>query len=222
MKYENYRLPGGKTLSEVTFEDIRWQYGVFRCNSTGAGRDKKYFPWRGAKTKLGEIEEHDWCQLAEAVIERAGETDLLKQLIQWCTEHNFTGDSAAEIRKEALQLHTSRIFDNPQWVGYLPFNKRYRPEVWDAANIVFVRMECCPEPGAVTQEQIDRSYMGQIACPHCGRWNTFTILGNRSGSGSTSGPIPRSDCKLNSKHSISGKDADADDTDSPWEEDDDD
>ena len=160
--------------------------------------------------------------MAEAVIERAGETDLLKQLIQWCTEHNFTGDSAAEIRKEALQLHTSRIFDNPQWVGYLPFNKRYRPEVWDAANIVFVRMECCPEPGAVTQEQIDRSYMGQIACPHCGRWNTFTILGNRSGSGLISGPIPRSDCEPDAKHLISGKDADADDADSPWEEDDDD
>ena len=124
MKHGDYKLPGGRDLSTITFEDIRWQYGVFHCNSTGAGRDKKYFPWRGAKTKLGEIEEHDWCQLAEAVIEQAGETDLLKQLIQWCTEHNFTGDSAAEIRKEALQLHTSRIFDNPQWVGYLPFNKR--------------------------------------------------------------------------------------------------
>ena len=117
--------------------------------------------------------------------------------------------SAAEIRKEALQLHTSRIFDNPQWVGYLPFNKRYRPEVWDAANIVFVRMECCPEPGAVTQEQIDRSYMGQIACPHCGRWNTFTILGNHSGPAPISGPIPRSDREPDAKHLISGKDADA-------------
>ena len=107
MKHGDYKLPGGRDLSTITFEDIRWQYGVFHCNSTGAGRDKKYFPWRGAKTKLGEIEEHDWCQLAEAVIERAGETDLLKQLIQWCTEHNFTGDSAAEIRKEALRLHRS-------------------------------------------------------------------------------------------------------------------
>lgn len=221
MKYEDYKLPGGRDLSTITFEDIQWQYGVFRCNSTGAGRDKKYFPWRGAKTNLGEIEERNWRRLAEAAIEHAGETDLLKQLIQWCSEHNFTGASAAEIRREALQLHTSRIFDNPQWVGYLPFNKRYRPEIWDAANIVFVRMECCPEPGAVTQEQIDRSYMGQIACPHCGRWNTFTILGYRSGSGSTSGPIPRSDCELNAKHSISGKDADANDTDSPWEDDDD-
>lgn len=222
MKHEDYKLPGGRDLSTITFEDIQWQYGVFRCNSTGAGRDKKYFPWRGAKTKLGEIEERNWCRLAEAAIEHARETDLLKQLIQWCSEHNFTGASAAEIRREALQLHTSRIFDNPQWVGYLPFNKRYRPEIWDAANIVFVRMECCPEPGAVTQEQIDRSYMGQIACPHCGRWNTFTILGYRSGSGSTSDPIPRSDYELDAKHLISGKDADADGADSPWEEDDDD
>ena len=221
MKHEDYKLPGGRDLSTITFEDIQWQYGVFRCNSTGAGRDKKYFPWRGAKTKLGEIEERNWCRLAEAAIEHARETDLLKQLIQWCSEHNFTGASAAEIRREALQLHTSRIFDNPKWVGYLPFNKRDRPEIWDAANIVFVRMKCCPKPGAVTQEQIDRSYMGQIACPHCGRWNTFTILGYRSGSGSTSGPIPRSDCELNAKHSISGKDADANDTDSPWEDDDD-
>ena len=51
MKHGDYKLPGGRDLSTITFEDIRWQYGVFHCNSTGAGRDKKYFPWRGAKTK---------------------------------------------------------------------------------------------------------------------------------------------------------------------------
>ena len=77
MKYENYRLPGGKTLSEATFEDIRWQYGVFRCNSTGAGRDKKYTPWRAVKTKLGEIEECDWCKLVEAVIGFSGDTSTV-------------------------------------------------------------------------------------------------------------------------------------------------
>ena len=71
MKHEDYKLPGGRDLSTITFEDIQWQYGVFRCNSTGAGRDKKYFPWRGAKTKLGEIEERNWCRLAEAAIEYA-------------------------------------------------------------------------------------------------------------------------------------------------------
>ena len=176
MKYENYRLPGGKTLSEATFEDIRWQYGVFRCNSTGAGRDKKYTPWRAVKTKLGEIEECDWCKLVEAVIERENEVPLLNALIQWCNEHNYVSASVSEMRKEALQLHASRIFDNPQWIGFIPFNAKYRPEILNTANIVFVRMTCCPEAGAVTQEQIDRACSGQISCPHCGRWNSFTIL----------------------------------------------
>ena len=129
MKYGDYHLPSGVDFSSITYEDIRWQYGVFRCNSTGSGRDKKHLPWDGVKTNLGEIEEKDWCRLADAVIERDGETHLLKHLIQWCSEHNYIGASAAELRKEALQLHIDRVFDNPQWGGYLPFNKRYRPEV---------------------------------------------------------------------------------------------
>ena len=32
MKYEDYHLPSGVDLSSITYEDIRWQYGVFRCN----------------------------------------------------------------------------------------------------------------------------------------------------------------------------------------------
>lgn len=179
MKYGNYELPQGRDLSSLSFEDIRWQNGVFRCNSTGAGRDKQRTYWHGVKTKLGEIEEKDWCRLAEALIEYSGETQLLKYLIQWCTEHNYTRDSAAELRKEALQLHAARIFDNPQWVGYLPFNKRYRPAVWRTANIVFVQNECCQKIGAVTQEQIDRAYTGTISCPHCGKWSKFTIVRRR-------------------------------------------
>ena len=107
MKYGDYHLPSGVDFSSITYEDIRWQYSVFRCNSTGSGRDKKHLPRDGVKTNLGEIEEKDWCRLAEAVIERDGETHLLKHLIQWCTEHNYTGDSAAELRKEALQLHVA-------------------------------------------------------------------------------------------------------------------
>ena len=43
MKYGDYHLPSGVDFSSITYEDIRWQYGVFRCNSTGSGRDKKAF-----------------------------------------------------------------------------------------------------------------------------------------------------------------------------------
>ena len=99
MKFSNYNLPDDGAIASITFEDIRWQYGVFRCNSTGSGRDKRYFPWRGVKTALGEIEEKDWCKLAESLIEFAGETDLLKYLLQWCDEHKYPQSSAAEVRK---------------------------------------------------------------------------------------------------------------------------
>ena len=92
---------------------------------------------------------------------------------------NHIGASAAELRKEALQLHIDRVFDNPQWGGYLPFNKRYRPEVWQAAHIVYVRNECCHKISPVTQEQIDHAYNGTIPCPHCGRWSEFIVLGIR-------------------------------------------
>lgn len=34
MKYGDYHLPSGVDFSSITYEDIRWQYGVFRCNST--------------------------------------------------------------------------------------------------------------------------------------------------------------------------------------------
>lgn len=132
----------------------------------------------GVASKLlwGRSKKKDWCKLAESLIEFAGETDLLKYLLQWCDEHKYPQSSAAEVRKEALQLHTARIFDNPQWVGFVPFNTKYRPTALDTAHIVLVRMDCCPEAGSVTQEQIDHAYEGQISCPHCGRWNNFTIL----------------------------------------------
>lgn len=84
---------------------------------------KKYTPWRAVKTKLGEIEECDWCKLVEAVIERENEVPLLNALIQWCNEHNYVSAPVSEMRKEALQLHASRIFDNPQWIGFIPLTQ---------------------------------------------------------------------------------------------------
>ena len=179
MNQENYKLPGGVEFSSITYEDILWQTGVFRYERTGSGRDKITFYWNAVKTKLGEIEEKNWCRLAEALIERENETQLLKDLIQWCTEHNYVKASAAEIRKDALQLHVARFFDDPQWIDFIPFNKKYRPEVLETANIVFVRNECCQKGGPVTQEQIDRSHAGTIACPFCGRWSRYIVLGTR-------------------------------------------
>ena len=123
---------------------------------------------------------HNASMAEELLRQKMGNSpEAIKHLIQWCSEHNYIGASATELRKEALQLHIDRVFDNPQWGGYLPFNKRYRPEVWRAAHIVYVRNECCHKISPVTQEQIDHAYNGTIPCPHCGRGSEFIVLGIR-------------------------------------------
>ena len=169
----------GVDVAALTFEDIRCRHRIFRCNSTGSGRDKKHIPWNAMQTNIGEFEIKIWCRLVEAVIEDKGEQQLLNNLIQWASEHNYTKDPAAKIREKALELHANRIFDNPQWVSFIPFNLRYRPEVLEKVDILVVSTACCVKPGEVTQAQIDQAYDGKIACPHCGRWSSFTILRRR-------------------------------------------
>ncbi len=160
-------------FSKLEFEDLRWQYGVFQSTSTGSGREKRHGSWIGVKTRLGEIEVKVWCQAAEKLIREKGEQELLGYLIQWCSELNFLKESADRIRKRALQLHVDRIFDNPRWVDFVPFNRRYRPDVLNTAHLVTVVNECCQKPGVVTQEQIDAACEGAIACPCCGRGSHF-------------------------------------------------
>ena len=162
-------------MEHLSFEDIRWRYGVFHPTSTGAGRDKQYSAWIGVQTSLGEIEKGVWYQAAEAHpkgwgAEASGGADRLGE------RHNYAKDSARTVRHKALQLHISRIFDNPRWVNFIPFNREYRPEVLEHASLVTVINECCGKPGEVTQEQIDGACTGTVACPHCGRWSSFSIV----------------------------------------------
>lgn len=117
----------------------------------------------------------------EQLIEKSGEQWLQDALLQWEKEHNYAKSSAAELREKALELHSARIFDNPEWVCYIPFNKRFRPDVLEQAHIVTVVNECCGLPGEVTQEQIDRAYNKTVACPHCGRWSPFKRVGESDG-----------------------------------------
>ena len=168
-------------FSKLEFQDLRWQYGVFQSTSTGSGREKRHGSWIGVKTGLGEIEVKVWCQAAEKLIQQKGEQELLGYLTQWCSERNILKESADRIRKRALQLHVDRIFDNPRWVDFVPFNRRYRPDVLKTARLVTVVSECCQEPGVVTQEQIDAACEGAIACPCCGRWSHFEVTDSALG-----------------------------------------
>ncbi|MDD4509366.1 MAG: hypothetical protein PHY23_00375 [Oscillospiraceae bacterium] len=178
-------------VAAATFSDIRWHYGTFNTLSSGEGRNKTYTYRNGVKTDLGDIEESVWYRLAEAVICREGEQQILSWLIEWESEHNYSKEPPAMLRQQALKSHAARIFDCPQWVHYVPFNKRYRPDVYAQAHIVSVVNTCCKKIGEVTQEQIDRAYEGTVCCPHCGRWSTFIIPDKRE---AEHGPCQKCDC----------------------------
>ncbi|WP_313529291.1 hypothetical protein [Anaerotignum sp.] len=160
-------------LERLTFENLQYHLSLGQSTSTGSGRNKEYTYKHGVRTPLGVIEETEWYQLMEQLIERSDEQWLLDALIQWEKERNYTRATSADLRKEALRLHSSRIFDKPKWVYYIPFNRQYRPDVLRRAHIVTVINECCNLPGEVTQEQIDCAYAGMVFCPHCGRWSTY-------------------------------------------------
>jgi len=167
-------------LASVTCAEIRRHFGTGVALSTGSGREKKYTYRSGVQTDIGDIREDIWYQVAEHVVQRNGELWLVDALTEWERTHNFANRKPTELRQEALDLYAFRIFDNEEWVCYLPFNRKYRPEVLVQATIVTVTTDCCKTPGEVTQAQIDRAYVEQISCPHCGRWSTFSILPDES------------------------------------------
>ena len=111
----------------VTFEDLSVHFFTGRSILlSGSGRDKKYSYRSGVMTDVGDIELSRWRELVHGLIEKAHEQTLHEQLLKWvknCCPFQHTRE---EIETYALELHASRIFDNPKWAAYDEFNRRYR------------------------------------------------------------------------------------------------
>lgn len=171
----------GIDLETVKLSELRWHFGTgVAIHLSGTGRDKKYGYRHGVMCDLGDIREDIWYQVVAHIAQRDGEQQLVDALTAWSHEHNYTKDSSAQVRQSALQAYSYRIYDNPQWVDYVPFNRRFRPEVLRHTQLVTVIPACCSRPGEVTQEQIDHAWQNTICCPHCGRGSNFTIAGSES------------------------------------------
>ena len=116
----------------LTFANLKFETGTGVSYRDGSG--KSHYR-TGVETALGDIEESLWYKLMEQLIEKSGERWLLDALVQWS---KGPATDMKELRRQALQLHSYRMFDNPKWVDYIPFNKKYRPAVLDHAHIVTV------------------------------------------------------------------------------------
>lgn len=163
-------------MSELSFAALRCHYQTGRSYVvSGEGRNRIYGYRNGVQCDLGDIERKDWCEMVHELIHREGEQELYQKLLQYLKDHNYAKESKSELEFKALELHASRIFDNEQWVDFLKFNQKYRPEVISSTRLILIMPECCKKPGYLTLSRynLNTSYN---CCPNCGRWTRINLV----------------------------------------------
>ena len=114
----------------ISYEDIRLMYHTGKFVRDYSSQDKKAGKYRiGVMTKLGDIEEKDWIRYAEELVRRNNEETLFKQLKSWYRQTTPWLRDEKNLHRYTLECFVARIFDNPNWVDFVAFNERYRPEV---------------------------------------------------------------------------------------------
>lgn len=71
-------------------------------------------------------------------------------------------------------MHSHRIFDSEGWIDYIPFNRRFRPEVVEGRRFPKIRVDCCNrEISEVTEESLRRD---MAPCPGCGAFRSYEVI----------------------------------------------
>ena len=162
-------------MSEISFADLRCRFQTGRSYVvSGEGRNRVYGYRNGVQCALGDLERSQWCELAIDLIQRKGELELYKQLLQYLKDHNYAKASNKELEYHALELHMDRIFDNELWVDFLPFNQKYRPDFLPATRLILILPDCCKTAGYITQARYEKNINFNY-CPHCKRWTKISL-----------------------------------------------
>ena len=156
-------------LANVPLSQLQHRGGTYHCAK------KRERGRIGVQTDLGDILESVWREAVEHVALRDYESWLVDALEEWSKSLAFI-KGRNEARKYALELYSSRIFDNKQWVGYIEFNREYRPDFVKAERFLTVMAECCKQPGEMTRERYEAAY---TTCPICRRSAEVTIIKNK-------------------------------------------
>lgn len=120
----------GKLPENINYEDIRLMYHTGKFVRDYSSQDKKAGKYRiGVMTKLGDIEEKDWIRYAEELVRRNNEEALFKQLKSWYRQTTPWLRDEKDLHRHTLECFVARIHDNPNWVDFVAFNERYRPEL---------------------------------------------------------------------------------------------
>lgn len=165
-------------MNSLVFEDLRNRFGTGRSYViSGTGRNRVWGYRIGIQCAMGDIEVSEWQEKVRKLIEESGEQELYRQILNHLTETNYAKSTKAELEQKALELHAARIFDNPLWVDFVPFNQRFRPEVLQTVKLIPVMPGCCKKEGFITEaSHLERtSAEGKNYCPYCGRWTTIKV-----------------------------------------------
>ena len=170
-------------MAELTFADLRVYYGTGRAYTiSGKGRDRVTGYRSGVKCNLGDIEVNEWAAMVRELIAQSGEQELYEQLHTHTKEHNCRKSTKSELEQKVLELHAARIFDDPLWVDFIPFNKRFRPQYLQTVRLVSVMPECCKTVGLLTESRYRDGSPNREEnyCPHCGRWTQISLVQEQS------------------------------------------
>ena len=109
---------------DASFPDLR---EMFQTGRSVRGLDgKRDIGYRhGVMTELGDVEKSVWREAMIRLIDRSGERELFELLTDFVLGfgwfNNWSRTSMEDAEMYALQLHSSRIFENEEWVCYQDF-----------------------------------------------------------------------------------------------------
>ena len=109
---------------DASFPDLR---EMFQTGRSVRGLDgKRDIGYRhGVMTELGDVEKSVWREAMLRLIDRSGERELFELLTDFVLGfgwfNNWSRTSMEDAEMYALQLHSSRIFENEAWACYQDF-----------------------------------------------------------------------------------------------------
>lgn len=163
-----------KAIANLSFSDLKVRYFTGRSILiSDMGQGKRYQYRNGCMTALGDLEISEWREMITELIAYRSEQELQKQLYEWCAEHTPWLHGKSEITDYALECHAARLFDDPLWADYIPFNRKYRPNVLDSAELIWAKTACCGDVQELTAAQYQKICGQNFFCRTCNEWTTL-------------------------------------------------
>ena len=161
---------------KLTFDDLAQQYDHLesRTQMENGRKVTRFISY--VHTCQGNVERSQWQSMVRELIREAGEEELFQQLLEWTRERIPWFKTEKELENYALELHASRIFDKEEWVDFVPFNRKYRPDRLASAGLVPVVADCCGKKFITTLAQL-QNVTGKVRCPYCGRFSNYKMKG---------------------------------------------